>query len=248
MTEGPGPADPQDNIDDLFAAFDAGELDVEPVSSEERRRMQAAAGLVSRAQAGAEPPPALKAQVLERIRAEADAEPPGVVDLGAARARRRRWARPLAVAGAAAAAAALVAILALPRGQEPGSPQLFDAELAAVPGGLSPGAEGGAEIFRLGDGYEVRLEAEGLAPTTGNRSYVLWYVGTGDRRGRPRRVSIGSFRTKNGTVRLRWPAAFDVARFHRVSITLEPRDDGDPGVNGPEVMRGRSERVHGTSG
>jgi hypothetical protein len=210
--------------------------------------MEAAAGLVSRAQAGAEPPAALKAQVLERLRAEAEAEPAPVADLGAARARRRRWSRPLAVAAAVAAAAALVAILVLPRGQAPGSPQLYDAELAAVPGGSSPGAEGGSEIFRLGDGYEVRLEVEGLAPTTGNRSYVLWYVGRGDRRGRPRRVSIGSFRTKTGTVRARWPAAFDAGRFPRVQITLEPRDDGDPGVNGPVVMRGRSERVHGKSG
>jgi hypothetical protein len=50
------PAELPENIDDLFAAFDAGELDAEPVSDEDRRRMVSAARLVRRARPGGEPP------------------------------------------------------------------------------------------------------------------------------------------------------------------------------------------------
>jgi hypothetical protein len=157
-----------------------------------------------------------------------------------------RWSGTISGAGASSFAAASVAAVAfaLTRGQA-GGQILFDAELAAVRTGPSPAAEGGAEIFRSKDGYEVRLEAEGLAPTTGNRTYELWYVAKGDKRRTPKRVAIGSFRTSDGTIKASWPAAFDASRFTRVSITLEPRDDGDPRVNGPEVARGRSVRVSG---
>jgi hypothetical protein len=242
MAEPRDPAQPPENIDDLFAAFDAGELDVDPVSDDERRRMVSAARLVPRALPGVEPPPQLRTQVLERIRSESSQVPAPVVDLGRARERRgrRRW---LITAAAAAAAVVIAVVFGLTRGQGSGRPVLFDAELAAVRAGPSPGAEGGAEISRLGDGYLVRLEAEGLAPTRGNTTYVLWYVAKGDTRAAPKRVSIGSFRTKDGTIEAEWPAAFDASRFTRVSITLEPRDDGDPGVNGPEVATGRSLRT-----
>jgi Anti-sigma-K factor rskA len=244
MADPPDPAEPPENIDDLFAAFDAGELDAEPVSDEERRRMVAAARLVPRARPGAEPPPELRARVLERIRLESSQPPAPVADL--ARARERRFpSRRVIAAVVAAAAAVIVAVFALNRGQDTGRPLLFDAELAAIRTGPSPAAEGGAEISRLGAGYEVRLEAEGLAPTKGNTTYVLWYVAKGDTRARPKRVAIGSFRTRDGTIDARWPAAFDSSRFTRVSITLEPRDDGDPRANGPEVATGPSLRVHG---
>jgi Anti-sigma-K factor rskA len=232
--------EPPENLDDLFVAFDAGEIDGDPVSEDERLRMAEAARLVRRALPGAEPPPELRARVLERIRAESGHAP--VIDLG--ERRRARTRRLIGVAAVTAAAAAAL-VLVLARGHGPGERILFDAELAAVRTGPSPGAEGGVEIFRSKDGYEVRLEAEGLAPTTGNRSYELWYVAKGDRRTKPKRVAIGSFRTSDGTIKARWPAAFDAARFNRVSITLEPRDDGDPGVNGPEVARGRSLHVTG---
>jgi hypothetical protein len=237
MTETP---DPSENLDDLFAAFEA-----DPVSDDERRRMVSAARLVGRARAGAEPPPELRAQVLERIRAEGEQAPAPVADLSRARERRRARTRRLIGAAAVAAAAVAAVVFALSRGHAAGERILFDAELATVRGGPSPAAEGGAEIFRTKNGYEVRLEAEGLAPTTGNRTYELWYVGKGDKRTKPKRVAIGSFRTTDGTIKARWPAAFDAGRFPRVSITLEPRDDGDPGVNGPEVAKGRSLRVTG---
>jgi hypothetical protein len=244
MADPPDPAELPENLDDLFAAFDAGELDAEPVSDQERRRMVAAARLVRRAQPAAEPPPELRAQVLEWIRSQSSQPPAPVADLARARARRARVRRVIA-ASAAAAAAIVAAVFALNRGHDTGRPLLFDAELAAIRTGPSPAAEGGAEISRLGAGYEVRLEAEGLAPTRGNTTYVLWYVAKGDTRAAPKRVAIGSFRTRDGTIDARWPAAFDSSRFTRVSITLEPRDDGDPRANGPEVATGRSLRVHG---
>jgi Anti-sigma-K factor rskA, C-terminal len=244
MADPPEPAELPENIDDLFAAFDAGELDAEPVSDEERRRMVAAAHLVRRSRPGAEPPPELRARVLERIRLEGRQPPAPVADLSRARERRARIRRMIA-ATAAAAAPIIAVFFALNRGQDTARPLLFDAELAAIRTGPSPTAEGGAEISRLGDGYEVRLEAEGLAPTKGNTTYVLWYVAKGDTRAAPKRVAIGSFRTRDGTIDARWPAAFDASRFTRVSITLEPRDDGDPRANGPEVATGRSLRVHG---
>jgi hypothetical protein len=244
MADPPDPAELPENIDDLFAAFDAGELDAEPVSDEERRRMVSAARLVRRARPGAQPPPELRARVLERIRLESTQPPAPVADLSRARERRVRTRRMIA-ASAAAAAAVIAVVFALNRGQDTGRPLLFDAELAAIRTGPAPAAEGGAEISRLGAGYEVHLEAEGLAPTRGNKTYVLWYVAKGDTRARPKRVAIGSFRTRDGTIDARWPAAFDASRFTRVSITLEPRDDGDPRANGPEVATGPSLHVHG---
>ncbi len=254
MTDKPDPADLPESIDDLFAAFEAGELDADPVDDDERRRMASAARLVHRAQPGADPPPHLRAKVLERIRAEAAGGPAAtapVADLALARERRTR-SRRLAVAAVAAAAVAAAVVVAIVLGSGKGatrSPLLYDAELAAVISGPSPRAEGGAEITRLGvDGYLVTLEAEGLAPNRGNSAYVLWYVGKRDSRRHPNRVSIGSFRTTTGKVKLQWPAAFDGRRFSRVAITLEPPDDGDPGVNGPVVARGTSARVRGKAG
>jgi hypothetical protein len=250
MADTPDPPEQPENIDDLFAAFDAGEIEAGPISDEERGRMASAARLVRRAQPGPAPPLELRAQVLGRIRAEsAQAPAPAgvstpVADLARARERRARTRR-LVAAGAAAAAAAAVVVFVLAGRHDAGSPTLFDAELAAVRGGPSPGAEGGAEISRQGDGYVVRLEAEGLAPTKGFTSYELWYVAKGDTRASPKRVAIGSFRTTDGTIKAQWPAAFDGSRFTRVSITLEPHDDGDPTANGPEVATGRSLREPG---
>jgi Anti-sigma-K factor rskA, C-terminal len=249
MSDTPDPPDLPEDVDDLFAAFEAGEFDADPVGDDERRRMASAARLVRRAQPGADPPPELRAKVLERIRAEAggQAAPPApVADLALARARRARTRRLIAAGGALAAAAVVVAVV-LGSGKTGAGPRLlYDAELAAVTTGPSPGAEGGAEITRRGaDGYLVTLEAEGLAPNRGNSVYVLWYVGKGDSRRHPNRVSVGSFRTTTGNVKAQWPAAFDGKRFPRAEITLEPHDDGDPGVNGPVVARGPSTRARG---
>jgi hypothetical protein len=140
----PDPSELPENLYDLFAAFEAGEL---------------------------------RAQVLERIRSESEHASAPVADLSLARWRRR--ARTRRLIGAAAVIAAVVAavaavVFALTRWQAAGGRILFDAEVAAIRTGPSPRAEGGAEVFRLKDGYEVRLEMEGLAPTTGNRAYRLW--------------------------------------------------------------------------
>jgi Anti-sigma-K factor rskA len=235
--ETPDPPELPESFDELFAELEAGTLDLETVGEDERERMLGAARLVHRAQASPSPPVELRRLVLDRIRAEQAAEPAGVSDL--ARARRRRLRARLAVV-AAAAVLVVAAVLALTRGQPAQPPVRFDAELAAVHNGPSPAAEGGAEISRLGDGLEVHLEAEGLAPNTGNTTYELWYVARGDSHAKPNRVAIGSFRTSNGTINARWVAAFNTSRFTRVAVTLQPANNGNPSFYGPEVVAGQS--------
>src|SRR5262249_47502503 len=147
------PADGRENIDDLFAAFDAGELDVEPVSAGERQRMASAARLVSEAWTGVEPPPELRGRVLEHIRTEAARPPAPVADLDVVRERRRRLRRRV-VAAVAAAAAAIAVVVALTRGHNATSPKLFDAALTVVRGSPSPSATGGTELHRGKYGYD----------------------------------------------------------------------------------------------
>lgn len=239
------PAEGRENVDDLFAAFDAGELDVEPVSDAERQRMAAAARLVSQAWTGAEPPLALRGKVLELVRAEAGWLVAPVADLEAARGRRRRLGRRL-LASLAAVAVIVAVVVAFTVGHTATSPKLFDAALTVVRGSPSPSATGGTELHRGKYGYEVRLDADGLAPA-GSGSYELWYVGRGDTRARPSRVAIATFRPRNGSIHTVFPAAFDGSRFNRVSITLQPPNDGDPSEIGREVLAGPSLPVGGNS-
>ena len=239
------PADGRENIDDLFIAFDAGELDVEPVSAAERQRMASAARLVSQAWTGAEPQPELRGKVLNHIRAEAGRPAAPVADLDAVRERRRRLGR-RALASLAAAAAVIAVVVALTVGHSPTSPKLFDAALTVVRGSPSPSATGGTELHRGKYGYDVRLDADGLAPA-GSGWYELWYVGKGDTRARPKRVAIATFRPRNGSIHTVFPAAFDGSRFNRVSITLQPPNEGDPSFIGREVLAGPSLPVGGKS-
>jgi hypothetical protein len=239
------PAEGRGNIDDLFAAFDAGELDVEAVSDAERQRMASAAHLVSQAWRGAEPPPELRGKVLEHIRAKAGRPAARVADLDETRERRRRLGRRL-LASLATAAAIVAVVVALSGGHNATSPKLFDAALTVVAGSPSPSATGGTELHRGKYGYEVRLDADGLAPA-GSGSYELWYVGKGDTSARPNRVAVATFRPRNGSIHTVFPAAFDGSRFNRVSITLQPPNDGNPSHVGREVLAGPSLPVHGKS-
>lgn len=246
MAETPhDPAEGRENVDDLFAAFDAGELDVEPVSAAERRRMSSAARLVSQAWTGAEPPPELRGKVLEQIRAEASRPAAPVADLEAVRARRRTLGRRL-LASLAAAAVVVAAVVALTGGHSATSPKLFDAALTVVRASPSPSATGGTELHRGKYGYEVRLDADGLAPT-GSGWYELWYIGKGDTRARPNRIAVATFRPRHGSIHTVFPAAFDGSRFNRVSITLQPPNEGDPSYIGREVLAGPSLPVGGKS-
>jgi hypothetical protein len=238
MADTGDPGNGHRDIDELLAAFDAGELDPEPISAAQRDAMASAARLVPKAWDGPEPPPGLRGRVLERIRL--DAEQQAAPSTARVHARRRGWmtARP-ALAALAVAAAVLVLALTLTGAKNAASPKLFDAELAVVHGGPSPRASGGTEIHTGRYGYEVKLDAEGLAPTTGSQYYELWYVGKGDSRAAPNRVPVGTFRPIDGSVHTWFPAAFDGMRFNRVSITLQP-GTGNPSRVGPEVLVGPS--------
>jgi hypothetical protein len=239
------PADRHDNIDDLFAAFDAGELDIEPVSAAERQRMASAARAVSHAWAGAEPPPELRAKVLEHIRAQADRPPAPVADLDAARERRQRNRRRL-LGSLAAAAATVAVVVALTGGHSATPPKLFDAALTVAPGSPSPNATGGTELHRGTYGYDVRVDADGLAPA-GDGYYEIWYIAKDDTRAKPDRVAVATFRPKHGSIHTWLPAAFDGSRFSRVSITLQPPGRGDPSHIGRQVLVGPSLPVDGKS-
>jgi hypothetical protein len=216
------------------------------VSAADRHRMASAARLVSHAWVGAEPPPELRGKVLESVRAQAERPPAPVADLDAARERRHRNRRRL-LGSLAAAAATVAVVVALTSGHSSTPPKLFDAALTLAPGSPSPNASGGTELHRGTYGYEVRVDADGLAPA-GDGYYEIWYVAKDDTRAKPDRVAVASFRPKNGSIHPWFQAAFDGSRFNHVSITLQPPGRGDPSHIGREVLAGPSLSTDGKSG
>jgi anti-sigma-K factor RskA len=139
--------------------------------------------------------------------------------------RRRRWWRAVVPAGAVAAAAAIALAVA---GDHP-------VERYALQGG---GAAVTASVRTAGVGREVTLSIDRLRDPRPDGLYELWFVAPDDRRGRPHRVSAGTFHPDDeghGTVRL--VAAADPKVYTRIAVTLEPAD-GNPRRQGPTVLRG----------
>ena len=142
--------------------------------------------------------------------------------------RRSRW-RVLVPIAAATATAAAVLVVALSAGGDDG-----DRERYALQGG---GAQVTATVQTTGVGREVTVRIDRLRDPRPGGMYELWFVAPDDRRGRPRRVSAGTFHPDDagrGIVRL--VAAADPARYTAISVTLEPAD-GNPRRQGPTVLR-----------
>jgi len=148
------------------------------------------------------PPPELRERTLAAVgQAQPSAAP-------APRARRRlpklrlRWA-----AGVAAAAAAAVAIVVV-AGREPGTLELRT-ELRAANGAVAT-----AEVREIGIGRTIEFSSDDLPILPRGEYYELWFVGPGDRPGRPNRISAGTFHPDaDGRSNVELKAAVDPALY-----------------------------------
>lgn len=67
----------------------------------------------------------------------------------------------------------------------------------------------------------------------------MWFVGPGDSRKRPNRISAGTFHPdEKGGSDVELKAAVDPKLYTRMEVTSEP-GDGDPRANGRVVLQGR---------
>jgi len=244
-----------DEINELFRAFDAGELDEEPGDSQapltaaERDRLGRVAAFVATALDAPLPSPGLRTTVLAAVRAQAttDAQPGPVPVVAPARQsdadhrsahrirprRRRRWQLVAAATVAAVAAAATVTIVV--RRPAATRVELAGAKLKPTAGALAPDAEGEVVVFPARNGEIIKVDAEHLPVPTNGQIYQCWLVGPGDTPDAQVRVAIGTFRTADGTILIEFPSAVDRTNYPTFAITLEP-DDGDPRQNGPMIV------------
>lgn len=172
-----------------------------------------------------EPPAGLEARMLRAVaRADRQQEAP-------ARARPR-WLRRLAPVLVAAAVASLaIAVTGIVRDVRP--PVEAVADLRGGPRTAS------VSLVETGIGRVVELRTDDLPILPKGEYYEIWFVGPGDRRGRPNRISAGTFHPdKKGRSNVTFAAAVDPARYRRMAITAEP-GDGDPSPAGPDVLSGR---------
>ncbi len=176
------------------------------------------------------PPPALEARVLEAV--ARDAEPPA-----RSGQRRSRWLRWPRLAPALAGAAALVAV-AVVGVTTLGGGRAGVLELDTVLRAPAGPAAASVEVRKTGIGRVIVLESDSLPILPKGDYYELWFVGPGDRPGRPNRISAGTFHPdEQGRSFVRFAAAVDPALYPVLSVTAEP-GDGDPRPTGPEVLVG----------
>ncbi len=106
--------------------------------------------------------------------------------------------------------------------------------LAAPRGGP---AQADVEVRKTGIGRVIRFESDDLPILPKGEYYELWFVGPGDTRSRPNRISAGTFHPdEQGRSEVRFAAAVDPAEYPVLSVTAEP-GDGNPERTGPEVLR-----------
>lgn len=178
-----------------------------------------------------DPPPGLEARTVlavERAAGAASPQPPRGSGRG-----RRRWLVP-ALAGCLAIAVTLV--LALPREDEDrAGPVEAVAELR--------GADRAASVTleKTGIGRVVELRSDDLPILPTGEYYEVWFVGPGDRPGRPNRISAGTFHPDgSGRSAVTFAAAVDPRKYTRMAITAE-RGDGDPSPADRDVVSGALE-------
>lgn len=95
------------------------------------------------------------------------------------------------------------------------------------------------EVRRSGGSRVVDFRTDELSGLALGELYELWFVGPGDTPESPNRVSAGTFRPdSDGRSRVRATGAADPKAYPVLSVTREP-GDGDPGANGPEVLRSK---------
>ncbi|MEJ7797183.1 MAG: anti-sigma factor [Solirubrobacteraceae bacterium] len=155
-----------------------------------------------------------------------------------AAAARRRTRRPRLLLGALAGALAVTVLaLTVVRGSDGGAPEPeLRAQLQAPD---SPSVTGQADVFLTGAGRVIEFHTDELPILPKGEFYELWFVGPGDRVGRPNRSSAGTFHPdRQGRSDVRFTAAVDPSRYPVLSVTAEP-GDGDPRPSPTEVLRSR---------
>jgi Anti-sigma-K factor rskA len=234
--------DHDEDLNELFRAFEAGELDddpsgkARPLTADERRRLTAVAAAVDLAVDAPQPPPGLRRTVLDAVRQQAaiDQQSAETTPDEIGRMRRRRWPL-IAAASAAAIGIAAAAIIIVNRPAAPGPVELAGGKFRIVATDLAPHGEGEAEIFRGDHGELLKIDVEGLPIPTTSQILQVWVVGPADTPDAQVRIPVGTFTTADGTVKVEFPIAVDRTRYPKVAITLEP-DDGDPRRNGPTLL------------
>jgi hypothetical protein len=174
-----------------------------------------------------EPPTGLGARVLVAVERAAAGG-------GDARPARRRPQIGLRLALAPVAAALLA--LAVLAGSRLGGGQPGELELQATLSAPAGGAEASVRVTRTGIGRVIVLRTDELPVLPQGELYELWFVGPGDSRSRPNRISAGTFHPdEDGRTDVQLAAAVDPALYPVLSVTREP-GDGDPRP-GVEVLR-----------
>ncbi len=200
-------------------------------------------------------PPGLSDRVMAAV-AEAARQDTGGVARGSteagAQGRRRRdrpaepratlgeriFALPkLALGGVAVGlvALAVVAGAALRGGETDPTGELEVAGTMTAPGASTSSGE--VSVREAGIGRLIAFESDELPILPTGEYYELWFVGPGDTRESPNRISAGTFHPDpEGRSDVAFTAAVDPAKYPVVSVTAEP-GDGDPERTGPEVLR-----------
>jgi anti-sigma-K factor RskA len=200
--------------------------------------LEATAALLARAAAPVAPPADLGQRAMSAVRDLAEGNPARLEAAGARpRVRPRTWAWPrrLAVAGAAAAALAVGVFGGILLARDPGLPGTPELETTLTSANGTAGAS--ARVTRVGAGRVVQLRSDDLPILPKGEYYALWFVGPGDRRGAPNRISAGTFHPdEDGRSNVRFTAAVDPEKYPRLTVTREP-GDGDPRPNRPDILR-----------
>ena len=112
------------------------------------------------------------------------------------------------------------------------------AVLAPNPGSPSPLASGSVDFVSPKKGAEVdkvEMTVEGLTPNGSDTEYQCWLVGVGDSPTTPKRILVGTFKTKDGSAKLDWKAAGYSPEFQQLDVSLE-KSDGNPEYGGVTVL------------
>jgi anti-sigma-K factor RskA len=199
--------------------------------------LEATAALLARAAAPVAPPADLEQRTLSTVRALAEGNPERLEAAGArprVRLPRWSWPRRLALVGTAAAALAVGVLGGMLLDGDPGLPgsRELDATLTSP-----SGATATARVQMTGIGRVVEFRTDDLPILRKGEYYELWFVGSGDRRGKPNRISAGTFHPdEDGRSNVRFAAAVDPAKYPRLAVTAEP-GDGNPRPSRPDVLR-----------
>jgi hypothetical protein len=151
-------------------------------------------------------------------------------------ARARRWG-PWIAAGAGLVVLVVVAVVLATSGgggdDQGGSSATPDRE-DVVPVKMNPvgnsGASGTIAIVRVGDQPAVDLAIQGLRPTAGGQTYVLWFVGSGNRALPVAFQAVGRDGRLTGRAPIATAAASLLPSFDTAELTLTAQKEAAAAV------------------